>query len=173
MTNFASIKFIRAYENVVYYSIVIDGDEHEKSIFELFVEEFTDKEKKKLNHILSWLKEIGTKYGAQLDFFRDERHAVAIPPYGKNRKPCFIMDNTASPNPMRLYCHRLNSKVVLLFNGGIKTTVKAQDCPNVGRPFNLANRLALAIDTALRTNEIEWSEDQDDILFEEDYKLYF
>lgn len=173
MPKFASIKFIREYEKVVFYSVVIDGEEHEKSIFERFVEEFTISEKKKLNHILSWIKEIGTKYGAYPEFFRDERHATALPPNSKNRKPSYIEHNTISSNPLRLYCHRLNNQVVILFDGGIKTTAKAQDCPNVKTPFALANMLALKIDEAFRSGEIEWTSEQDEILYEEAYKLYF
>ena len=50
---------------------------------------------------------------------------------------------------------------------------KAQDCPNVKTPFALANMLALKIDEAFRSGEIEWTSEQDEILYEEDYKLYF
>jgi len=173
MSNFASIKFISEYDKVVYYSVVINGDENEKSIFELFVENFTISEAKKLNHILSWIKEIGSKYGAYPELFRDERHATALPPNGKKRKPSYIEHNASSSNPLRLYCHRLNTQVVILFDGGIKTTAKAQDCPNVRTPFAMANILALKIDEAFKSGEIEWTDELDEILYEEAYKLYF
>ena len=36
---------------------------------------------------------------------------------------------------LRLYCHWVNERIVILFNGGIKTTKLAQDCSNVSRHF--------------------------------------
>ena len=37
MSNFATIKYIQSYAKVTYYSIVINGEEDEESLFELFV----------------------------------------------------------------------------------------------------------------------------------------
>lgn len=36
---------------------------------------------------------------------------------------------------LRLYCHWVNNRIMILYNGGIKTTHRAQDCPNVSRHF--------------------------------------
>lgn len=173
MPNFVSIKFISSFRKVTYYSVVLDGDETEQSLFEQFIEDFTLLEKEKLNHILSWIREMGDKYGAQSTNFRDEQKAKAIPPKGTKRRPTYIVDGEEQVNNLRLYCHRLNEQVVFLFNGHIKTAKKAQDCQNVKPCFDLANVLAEKIDNAIRNGEIEWAEDFDDILYEEDYKLYF
>lgn len=173
MSNFASIKYIQSYDKVTYYSIVIDGGEEEESLFELFVDQYTEEEKEKLNHILSWIKEIGNKYGALDHLFRDENNASALPPRGIDREPTYIEMDSNTANPLRLYCHRLNAHVVFLFGGGVKTTDVVQHCPNVRMPFHLANKLAKLIDQNIIEKEIEWEDDRKDILYDREYKLYY
>lgn len=173
MSNFASIKFINEFDKVTYYSLVINGEEDEESLFEAFIKKFTPIEIEKLNHILSWLREIGDKYGAQRSLFREENYASALPPSGINKKPTYTEDDVTTGNPLRLYCHRLNDHVVLLFNGGIKTAAAVQDCANVRMPFILANKLSKLVDDRIRDGDIEWEDDLMDIKFEENYKLYY
>lgn len=169
MNKFACIKYIKEYNKVVYYSIVINGLEENKSLFEMFVEE-NESNKEKLNHILIWLKLIGNA-GARVDNFRHEREADALPPRGLDKKPTYTENDENTPNNLRLYCHRLNEQVVVLFGGGIKTEAVAQNCKNVGSHFELANSLATAIENAFRTKEIEWAQDYSDILYESNLKL--
>jgi len=76
-------------------------------------------------------------------------------------------------NNIRLYCLRANENVVFLFNGSIKTTKKAQDCPNVKNHFTLANQLTKAINTAFAEKSIVWNNDFTLINFSIDFKLYF
>lgn len=64
--------------------------------------------------------------GAVFDLFRQERLCVALPPKGK------YLDKAID---LRLYCHWVSRNVVILFNGGVKTANKAQDCPNVSIHF--------------------------------------
>lgn len=173
MPNFVSIKFIEEYREVVYYSVVVNGEEHEQSLFEAFLQKYGNEEKTKLNHILSWIREIGNVHGAQPNFFREENHAEALPPYGIHRNPSYIENDIESANPLRLYCHRLNAHVVVLFGGGVKTANAAQDCANVRMPFILANKLSKLIDKSIQEREIEWDEDGKDISYEEEYKLYY
>jgi hypothetical protein len=66
------------------------------------------------------------KRGAIFDLFRPERICVALPPKGK------YLDDAID---LRLYCHWVSKNVVILFNGGIKTSNNAQDCPNVSSHF--------------------------------------
>lgn len=75
------------------------------------------------------------------------------------------------PNNLRLYCLRANESVVFLFNGDIKTTLKAQDCPNVKSHFKLANKLTALLNQAFVENQIEWNEDFTDIGVEDDFRL--
>lgn len=174
MSNFASIKFIEEYAKVAYYSVVIDGAEDGVSIFENFVAKHTKENKEKLNHILAWIKKIGDMHGAKEYFFRHEMAAEALPPpLGKGRQPTYIEDGQNAVNNLRLYCHRLNDRVVVLFDGDIKTADTPQECPQVKSHFNLANILSKLIDKSFADGTIEWDEDGWDILYDEDFKIDF
>jgi hypothetical protein len=87
MNGIVRLKHIADYQKVCYYSVVLDLDdeptETAQSLSENFVTKQTIDNPEKLNHILSWLAEIGDKYGAQDDYFRDEQHqgeAVGLHP---------------------------------------------------------------------------------------------
>jgi len=97
----------------------------------------------------------------------------ALPPVGKDRKPHYIENGKSKNNNLRLYCLRANENVVFLYSGGLKTTQKAQDCPNVKKHFILANQLTKAIDTAIKDSDIVWNEDYTLIECNEDFKLYY
>jgi hypothetical protein len=58
---------------------------------------------------------------------------------------------------------------VILFGGGIKTADKAQDCPNVGSHFKLANKLAEAIDEAIKQGDIDLLDD--DLAYDDDLEM--
>lgn len=174
MDNFAQIKPLFKYNKVAYYSIVIN--DHEKSLFEEFMALHQESNKTKLYHILKWIQVIGQKYGAQTRFFRNEAHhadATALPPKGTDREPCYVEKGKNKANTLRLYCLRANEHVVFLFSGDVKTTKKAQDCPNVKPHFLLANQLATAIDEAFKNRDIRWTEDNKFIEVENDFKLYY
>lgn len=69
---------------------------------------------------------IGEKYGARNEFFREERQAQALPPNNKIKKG--IIEISIYPDsPLRLYCLKLSDACVVLFNGGEKTSQRAQD----------------------------------------------
>ncbi len=90
--------------------------------------------------------------GADKDLFRHEGRAGALPPdRSKLRKLGLNLSDEFQA--LRLYAMRLSDCVVVLFNGGIKTAVKAQDCPNVRHHFSTANLIAQAIDSAIRNQE--------------------
>ncbi|WP_264537355.1 hypothetical protein [Flavobacterium sp. N1736] len=174
MNTFAKIKPIAQYNKVSYYSVCID--ESESSLFEEFVAYHTLHNKKKLDHILAWLKQIGNKYGAQSHLFRPEGEiadASALPPKGKDREPNYTEDGENKANNIRLYCLRANENVVFLFNGDIKTCHYPQDCPNVRKPFKAANQLTKAIDKAFANQDITWNNDFTEISCDDDLKLQF
>lgn len=174
MNTFAHIKPLFKYKTVAYYSVSLD--ENDKTLYQEFVERHTVDNKDKLYHIQKWLKLIGEKYGAQDRFFRNEaKHAdtSALPPIGIDRKPYYIEYGKRKANNLRLYCLKANSNVVFLFSGDVKTTQKAQDCPNVKSHFLLANNLTKAIDNAFREKDITWNEDYTLINCSEDFILYY
>jgi hypothetical protein len=56
--------------------------------------------------------------------------------------------------PLRLYCLRLSEKVVVLFNGGIKSAQTAQDSKDLRMKFFEAQTFAKRILEAISANEI-------------------
>lgn len=172
MNTFAHIKPIARYKKVAYYSVCINGQSD--SLFHEFLNHHEINNKSKLNHVLAWIKIIGNKYGAQNHLFRSEAEfadASALPPQGKNRQPCYTELDKPKSNNIRLYCLRANEKVVFLFNGDIKTTHYAQDCPNVKNHFLVANQLTKAIDKAFAEKQIVWNDDGSLINCSPDFKL--
>ncbi|MDR3010860.1 MAG: hypothetical protein LBV59_23235 [Sphingobacterium sp.] len=91
----------------------------------------------------------------------------------RNKEPTYIEEDQTTSNNLRLYCHRLNDHVVILYGGAIKTAGKAQDCPQVKEHFNLANILSRLIDQGFVDDDIEWNDDDRDILYNEDFKINY
>lgn len=173
MNNFAQIKPIAKYKKVAYYSICINGKDN--SIFEEFIAKHEHTNKNKLNHIVAWLTQIGENYGAQERHFRPEAEtadASALPPPGSS-PPHYTENGKKKSNTLRLYCLRANESVVFLFNGGIKTKKRAQDCPNVRDHFKLANLLTKAINESFKDKEIRWINDYTEIDCEENLKIFY
>lgn len=177
MNNFAEIIWVQEYRKVTYYSVSINDED---ALYDQFIDLHTIKNRKKLNHILAWLEQIGNRIGAHENYFRNEAEtgdARALPPIGKDRKPVYVeysqtaKNDKNTPNNLRLYCYRANEAVVFLFNGDIKTKQYAQDCDNVRKHFKTANKLSRLLDQALIDRDIRWNDDWSDIIVEEGFKL--
>lgn len=174
MSTFAKISLVASYDKVTYYSVaLVDEEADQPSYFEKFVSKHQQHNREKLNHILSWLKEIGNVWGARPHLFRDEREAHALPPRGTHREPTFIEMGEPVANNLRLYCYRLSESVVFLFDGEVKTADAAQDCPNVRPYFRMANKLVQVIDEYFGQGDIEWNDDRTDIVYDEEFLLIF
>lgn len=179
MNGIVRLKHIEDYNKVCYYSVCINQESesinNSESLFESFIREQENTENEKLNHILAWIKEIGNQYGAKESFFRNEQNqgeALGLPPNKIRRKPVYTEDGELSPNNLRLYCHRLNDNVVILFSGGLKTADTPQECPNVKPHFELANKLTVLIDEAFKNRELIWVDEFTDIDYSDDLILY-
>ncbi|MGY6560667.1 MAG: hypothetical protein ACXITV_01030 [Luteibaculaceae bacterium] len=96
-------------------------------------------------------KKIGNDKGAMEDFFRFENTAQALPPSGKH-KVGEITINFGN-FPLRLYCLRISEGLVVLFNGGEKTSETAQR-GKTSMAFHEANQFAKRILEAIQQNEI-------------------
>lgn len=94
---------------------------------------------------------IGNELGALEYFFRFENTAHALPPSGKHK----VGEVTINYGnfPLRLYCLRISDSLVVLFNGGEKTNVKAQR-GKTSMAFNDANQFAKRILYAIKENQI-------------------
>jgi hypothetical protein len=75
-------------------------------------------------------------------------------------------------NPLRLYCLYISNNMIFLFNGGIKTTDKAQDCPNVSKYFRDAERFTKMIDEGIRSGELILDEGKQNIINYEEAELW-
>ncbi len=78
-----------------------------------------------LSKIVYWLSKIGES-GSLERYFRPERGAKAIPIY---------------PSTLRLYCIRVSDEILILGNGGIKSSQKVQDSPDVYPAFRIINKV--------------------------------
>lgn len=157
------------FKKVKYYSVHFENNEVNE--FYDFLNRMEDDEtlSNDLSNLLVWIEEIGEKYGAQKHFFRDESWIADVQALPPSRKQMLLKE--IEVNDLRLYCLVLNEHVVFLFNGGIKTTNKAQNCPNVGAYFKQANHLALKIDQLITGGDIQWNEYFTDIQFNENLEI--
>lgn len=98
-----------------------------------------------INMFNTLLVEIGERGAKSPRLFRDEGAALALPP-GRG----YLATLGYEPMQIRLYCYKVSEKIVILFNGDIKTpgVQSAQDCPRVGPYFAQAQRFAKALDVA-------------------------
>ncbi len=123
-----------------------------------------------LSNLLVWIEEIGERYGAIKNrFFRNESiiaDVQALPPSKKQMEV-----NEIPVEDLRVYCMVLNENVVFLFNGGIKTTDNAKECPKVGPYIKQANQIVRKIDECLKNKDISWNKDRSDIEFDEELEI--
>lgn len=170
------VKIIRLsefrFKRVKYYSVSINSNLERDCEFYRFLErtESDESVSEDLNILFEWIEQIGHSYGAKSKFFRNEAlisDTSALPP------PRAVMraSNSVVKGRLRLYCFRLNESVVILYNGGIKTTKLAQDCPNVMEHFKLANLLTSRIQRALVEKRIIWNKNYSDINYSSDFQI--
>lgn len=126
-----------------------------------------------LDEIFVWLEEMAFAAGARPEFFRNERNAGALPPGNQQRERFgkYLKIAYRDQNNLRLYVIRLNRQVVILLNGGEKTTRNPEDCPNVRTHFLKAQRIAKALDEALNTGDLQYNRDQTDIVFDQNFEF--
>jgi hypothetical protein len=140
-----------------FYTVKQDGHELSET------DKFFDKCRKQ-PHLVRPLQElakflsviIASEKGALPDFFRFENKAQALPPSGK-----YVIESITinyGNFPLRLYCLRITDGIVILFNGGEKTSEDAQE-GKTSMAFHEANRFAERIMEALNEGWIFISKD--------------
>ena len=127
MNSVATIEVFVRYKTVCFYTVKREDASSSEAddLFERMEQqpEYADQ----LEQYIAWLEDVGDhEEGALFEYFRDERICVALPPKRQ------YLDNAID---LRQYCHWVSPQVVILYNGGIKTTRTAQECPNVSRHF--------------------------------------
>jgi len=153
VNNFATIiledQFI--YDKVKFYSVAFENEVSEVNKFFEKMEDAAAVED--AVRFIAFIEEIGNSRGAKQRYFRKEKDFEALPPKNKEVKELELQELESIEN-WRLYCLRLSDSIVILFNGGIKTANKAQDCPNVSPFFYQAARFTKLIDEAIREGDI-------------------
>lgn len=135
------VEIFKVFKKVTLYTIRIDGEElNEASKF--FKRSQTDpKLSKEIEEIKKLLSRIGNQ-GALERNFRYERAGLALPVWTSN---------------VRLYCHRVSNEILIIGNGGRKTSQKAQDSPDAFPHFSYINAFIKAFNKKLRAGEISVS----------------
>lgn len=144
MNNFALEIWDDESSLVTFYTVRMEGATY--SEMEKFIRKFendTDNETY-FDQVMSILLDyIGEHRGAVSEIFnRHENAASALPPYGRIAHE---LGYGGTDFPLRLYCLRLTDKIVVLFNGGLKTSNAAQDSKGVSLIMKEADKFAQII----------------------------
>ena len=94
---------------------------------------------KDIETIKYWIQKIGKETGALERHFRPEAAASAIP---------------ITVSKLRLYCYRISDELVILGNGGIKSSQKVKDSPDTVPHFEVINTLAFVVKMRLQKNQL-------------------
>ncbi|RYE55045.1 MAG: hypothetical protein EOP48_11030, partial [Sphingobacteriales bacterium] len=124
MKLFVEVEKYLTLKMVTYYTVRIRGETLSET--EKFFQRFNGTAyEKDLGNLRYWLEEkIGKERGATERYFRPEKKAHALPP-------------PIPSSDLRLYCYRCSDSIVILGNGGLKESKKAQDSPDCYPHFQL------------------------------------
>lgn len=147
------IEELVTYRKVTYYTV--RWDESDLSETDKFISKYRQNVelRRDLDEILKLIEDIGRFRGAKDMYFR--RHAgaaVELPPLGK-----FEIDSVEVSyfeNRLRLFCIKVSDNIVIMFNGGEKTSLRTQDSPALVTPFRDAQTFARRILKARVEEEI-------------------
>lgn len=155
MNNFVLETFTDEYSLVNYYTVRWDNSDLSETdkFFQRFIETKTlQNYRDDFDEIVALIKLMGEQEGAIERFFRFEEAAQAIPPKGIIQvRQLLISDGT---NTLRLFCTRIRNNIVVLFNGGVKSSQKVMDSPDLAPKFRDAQNFAKKIHQALQSKDI-------------------
>lgn len=134
------INLYKSYQNATIYTIHEEGARFSET--DNFFKRFKDDPKRitDIQIIKGWVTRIGEK-GALERYFKPEGKALAIP----------------VPPPksdLRLYCYRVNDNILILGNGGLKTSKKVKNSPDVIPHFQLMNSVSFVFELKKEKSEI-------------------
>ena len=138
------------FRKVKYYSVSFESRDSE---FLDFQRRMKLSHRTQLSELVTLIYGIGEEYGAKPNLFRDERKAEALPPGSFQ----YVGSDDEFPENqfgLRLYCLRITEAIVILLNGDVKTTQKADECPNCRIHFQRANKIAGKIEEAIKNKWI-------------------
>ena len=156
MNTFYEIVLEERHDYVSFYSLL--KEDEEDTITQQFFDEYAEQPEwiESVDILVQCMDEIGDR-GAARRYFRFEDAAEAIP----SRQLLNLVVRT-SRYDLRLYCIRVSDEIVILLNGGVKTSQRVQDSPDLIGKFRFANRVSTEIikkitdrDLIIRGNELE------------------
>lgn len=114
------------------------------------------------------IHEICKVHGARIELFnRNESKAQALPYIvDRGSSEIFELNYFYKNFPLRLYCFRISDEIIVLFNGGIKSSNTAQTSPDISMKFYEAQGYASKIESAIIDKIITIEDSQ--IIFEDD-----
>lgn len=154
-----------AFKKVHYYSVRYEGRQY--SEFKDFQLRMAAKSSIELAEINRHIQDIGQKYGAHKQHFKDEDAAERLPPPWHH----FIESENPDDYGLRLYCIRLSPSIVILLNGDRKTKLKVAECENCKPHFAKAITLARTITRAIVDGDMEIDEEEKEIIIYGDFEL--
>lgn len=158
----AILQLYRRYERVTYYTVSVEGKTYTE--FDDFLHKIVQKPErnKELEHLVHFLGKVGG-VGAHDRFFKDEDSASRFMPWNKK----FVSEFNYFG--LRLYCLKINERIVIIFNGCEKTAQVVKNCRNCSMIFREANQFARKIQQAIRDGDITVESDR--LIFEHDFIL--
>lgn len=156
-----------SFKKVKFYTIRFNGKD--LSEFREFLIRLNEDKtnQKELSEINRYIENIGERFGALPHHFRSEGAADALPPPYHQ----FIETESAADYGIRLYCIRLSPSIVILLNGGRKTSLKVQDCKNCYPHFERARKVALLINKLILEGFFTIDEETRKVEVEQDVEL--
>jgi len=145
-------------EASVYTVFLIDEQE---TVFNKFINENKNSFKSELKDIINRIKVIGNKTGAREQFFKL-----------KEGKPgdgvCALYDHP--DRNLRLYCIRYGKNLIIVGDGGEKTTQTLQEDSKLKEENYFLRQVAKDIQERMQEGEIEFSDDYMDLLGNLEFK---
>ena len=155
VNNFVIETFVDAYPCIKFYTVRWDDaalSETDK-FFQRFLETASlQNYREDFDEIIALIKIMGEQEGAAERFFRFEDAAQALPPKSMVYVRQLLISD--GQNTLRLYCTRLQNNIVVLFNGGIKSSQKVSDSLDLTMKFREAQYFAKKIDKAIQEKDV-------------------
>lgn len=129
---------------VTYYTVRWDeaAESETEKFFRRFMADSVHREH--FNEIVELLKDLGERKGAKTKYFsRHADEASELPP--KLTTEVNGIEINYFDNLLRLFCTRINDNIVVLFNGGVKSSQATQDSPDLVAKFRDAKFFAKKI----------------------------
>ena len=139
------IILVEEHVNINIYSIVI-GDNNDNEMMTFLNSLITQKRQEDAKQIVNQLTKIGEN-GAYERYFRYEGK--------KTDRVCALPGHYMIKSDCRLYCLRLNDSIIIIGNGGIKTTKTYQEDPYLSNCVGILQEIDKKIHDMIKSGDIK------------------